>query len=139
MPSMVSSPPQVPEDPPRPLKPRDLFAEDSKGAAVSASLRATFITTKSTKSGEPWAVIDGVWRGRRLRCVVFPRAWATLQRPSPGDAVVVSGVLAYRDGQAIVWVRQMNVISPLSACDRYRADNDEEDAGRSGRSGFHST
>lgn len=110
---MVSPLPQVPTEPPRPLRPSDLFAEESDGDAVSVPLRTKFVEFKSTEAGEPWAVLEGQWRGHRLRCVVFPRAWATLERPSPGDTVLVSGELAFRDGQAIVWVRHMNVISPV--------------------------
>jgi hypothetical protein len=108
---MVLSPAQAPSGPPRTLQPRDLFTDRATDDAVVVSMRTKSVHIKSTKAGQPWAVLEGQWRGHRLRCVVFPRAWATLERPSPGDAVVVGGKLAFRDGQPVIWVLAMTTIS----------------------------
>jgi hypothetical protein len=76
-------------------------------------MRTKFVDLKSTKAGAPWAVLECQWRGHWLRCVVFPRAWAIFERPSPGDAVLVRGELAFRDGQPVICVLELNTISPV--------------------------
>ena len=108
---MTTLPVQALPGPTRPLRPRDLFDEHASGDTVSVTMRAKFIDVKATKAGQPWAVLEGQWRGHRLRCVVFPTRWAVVEQPSPGDAVVVVGKLWVREGEAAVWVQSLTRIS----------------------------
>ena len=111
MPIMAHSPAQTPSGPPRPLLPRDLFEGGADGDAVIVSLRIIVVDMKTTQSGYPWAVLEGQWRGHRLRCIAFPTTWAQIRQPSPGDAVVVNGKLSVREGQPVVWVMALTTIS----------------------------
>lgn len=104
MPTMARSPAQAPSGPPRPLCPRDLFGGRADGDAVTVSMRTSVVEMKTTRAGHPWAVVEGQWPGHRLRCIVFPKTWAQIQQPSPGDAVVVNGKLSFREGQPVAWV-----------------------------------
>lgn len=108
---MAPLPVQAPSGRARPLGPRDLFDEATSGDAVTVSTRTRFIELKSTKAGDPWAVLEGGWRGHRLRCVVFPTLWATVEQPAPGDAVIVCGQLRFREGQPAIWVQELTRIS----------------------------
>jgi hypothetical protein len=74
-------------------------------------MRATRVDIKLTKAGQPWAVLEGRWRGLRLRCVVFPTMWAKVDKPEPGDAVVMDGELLFGEEQAIVWVKRLTKLS----------------------------
>ena len=108
---MAPLPVQAPSGRTRPLRPRDLFDEATSGEAVTVSMRTRFVDLKSTKAGDPWAVLEGRWRGHRLRCVAFPTLWATVEPPAPGDAVIVRGQLRFRDGQPAIWVQELTRIS----------------------------
>jgi DNA polymerase III alpha subunit len=108
---MSRSPDEAQNKAPRPLRPKDLFSESASGDAVIVSMRVTFVETKTTKSGQPWAVLNGQWRRHNLRCLVFPGLWATLEPPVQGEAVVVRGNLSYRDGEPVVWVLNLTTIA----------------------------
>lgn len=66
-------------------------------------MTVTTVNLRQTKAGQPWAILQGQWRGHRLRCLVFPNAWARVPQPLPGDAIVVRGKIAFRDGDAVIW------------------------------------
>ena len=108
---MALLPVHAPSGGTRPLRPRDLFDEAAGGDVVKVSMRARSVELKSTKDGDPWAVLEGRWRGRLLRCVVFPTLWAMVDPPAPGDAVVVCGQLLFREGQPVIWVQELARIS----------------------------
>ena len=91
----------------RALRPQDLFDEDADGTPVNFSMRLVTVSERFTRAGEPWALLDGRWRGLRLRCLVFPTRWAATDHPSPGDAVVVRGQLSVREGNAVVWAKDL--------------------------------
>lgn len=104
-----------PTEPPRPLRPKDLFDERTGGVVVIVSLRVTFVDERLTKSGHSWAVLIGQWRRHSLRCIVFPTLWAALEHPSLGDAVVIRGEISFREGQAVIWVHDMTEMSPVQS------------------------
>lgn len=108
---MSRSPDEAQTKSPRPLRPKDLFGEPARGDTVIVSMLVTFVDTKSTKSGQPWAVLNGQWRRHNLRCLVFPGLWATLEPPLQGEAVVVRGKLSHRGGQPVIWVLDLTTIA----------------------------
>ena len=84
---------------------RDLNPLIGCGKSVDLKVRVVEVLSRSTPAGDPWSVVVGVWRGRTVRCVVFPTIWALLvEHPSVGDGAVVRGILNFRDGQPVVQV-----------------------------------
>lgn len=108
---MAAIPDQTQREPARALRPRDLFDEQSNGDPVSVTMRATSVVIRATEAGKPWAVLEGLWRGHRLRCLVAPTKWAAVEHPANGDGVIVSGRLRVCQGQAVVWVHSLTSIA----------------------------
>lgn len=105
---VTEQPAAVPRQGYRPLEVGDLFDGARDGDLVRLSLRLTSLTPRRTPAGLRWTVLHGVWRGREVRCVVFPKQWSEVgDQPREGDGVVVRGILSFRDGQASVRVRHL--------------------------------
>jgi len=100
----------------RPLEAVDLLDGARDGDMVRLSLRLTRVALRRTPAGLGWAVLRGTWRGRDVRCVVFPKQWAQVgAQPSEGDGVVVRGTLSFRDGQASIHVLHLARIGLVQA------------------------
>jgi hypothetical protein len=71
-------------------------------------MRIKHVSRRTTTDGIPWSVIAGEWHGHQPTCVAFPTVWALGDQVKAGDAAVIKGNLARRDGRAVVLVRDLS-------------------------------
>ena len=83
----------------------DLNPRIGDGKSVDLKVRVVRILGRRTPAGHQRAVVIGAWRGRAVRCVVFPTVWARLdEQPTAGDGAVVRGILRFREEQPVLQV-----------------------------------
>ena len=102
----------------RPLTVADLTDRTRDGDLVRLSLRLVRVLPRRTPAGLGWAVLHGSWRGRNVRCVVFPAQWAQVAvKPHSGDGVVLRGILSFRDGEPCIRVLHLTRIALVHPCE----------------------
>lgn len=99
--------PHTPTHPPVPLDKADLASRAANDKHVHLDATVAQIEPRTTSEQRPWAILHLDWADTTVRALAFPTVWSATPRVRPGAAVHITGTIAFRDNQPVIWAHTL--------------------------------